>query len=172
MIWPVPRYAFPASVPEGLDASWPALNALATAVTFSFLAVGSIGLVLGFAAQYLRRSWAHGVLLGALAILSVPRWGSVGEFVQNAIVGLIELAVIWWGAKHLVRLNFLAYAMLASLLSISPAIGGLVQQANAYFRTNGAILIAVVAVVLILPLVWWRAAARRRAAVDNFVVPV
>jgi Type II CAAX prenyl endopeptidase Rce1-like len=172
MIWPVARYAFPASFPEGLDASWPALNALATAVTFSFLAVGSIGLVLGFAARYLRRWWVQGVLLGALAILSVPRWGSVGEFVQNAIVGLIELAVIWWGAKHLVRLNFLAYAMLASLLSISPAIGGLVQQANAYFRTNGAILIAVVAVVLILPLVWWRAAARRRAAVDNFVVPV
>jgi Type II CAAX prenyl endopeptidase Rce1-like len=172
MIWPVARYAFPASVPEELDANWPALNALTAAVTYSFLAVGSIGLVLGFAARYLRRSWIQVALLGALAVLSVPRWGSAGDLAQNAIVGFIELAVIWWGANHLVRLNGLAYVMLASLLSLSPAIGGLVQQPNTYFRTNGAMLIAVVAAGLILPLVWWRAAARRHAPVDNFVVPV
>ena len=172
MIWPVARYAFPASVPAGLDTNWPAMNALATAVTYSFLTVGSIGLVLGFAARYVRRSWVQIVLLGALAVLSVPRWGGAGDLVQSAIVDFIELAVIWWGVKYLVRLNLLAYVMLASLLSLSPAIGGLVQQPNTFFRMNGAILIAVVAVLLILPLVWWRAAARRRAPVNNFVVRV
>ena len=172
MIWPVARYAFPAGVPEGLDANWPAMNALTTAVTYSFLTVGSIGLVLGFAARYLRRSWVQVVLLGALAILSVPRWGSAGDLVQSAVLGFIELAVIWWGAKFLARLNLLAYVMLASLLSLSPAIAGFVQQPNTYYRTNGAILIAVVAVLLILPVTWWRAAAPRRTPVNDFVVPV
>ncbi|PYU28724.1 MAG: hypothetical protein DMG32_02020, partial [Acidobacteria bacterium] len=76
--WPVAHYAFPASVPEGLDANWPAVNALTNAVTYSVLTVGIIALVLGFAARYLRWPWIQLILLAALAMLSAPRWGSAG----------------------------------------------------------------------------------------------
>jgi hypothetical protein len=171
-IWPVARYAFPASVPEGLDANWPAVGALANAVTYSFLSVGVIALVLGFAARYLRHTWIHVILLAALAIFSVPRWGSAGDFVQGSVLGFLELAVIWWGARYVVRLNFLGYFLLAMLLSLSPAIEGLIRQPNTYYRTNGAILVAAVAILLVLPLVGWRGAARRRELANKFVVPV
>jgi hypothetical protein len=163
-IWPVAHYAFPASVAEGLDANWPAVNALTNAVTYSFLAVGIIALVLGFAARYLRWSWIQGIVLAALAIFSVQRWGSAGDFVQSALLTFLELAVICWGARYLVRLNLLGYFLLAMLLSLSPAIEGLIRQPNTYYRTNGAILITAVAILLILPLVWWRGAARRQEA--------
>jgi hypothetical protein len=125
------------------------------------LAVGGIALVLGFAARYLRRSWIQWLVLAALAIFSVPRWGGAGDFMQSALLTFLELAVIWWGAKRVVRLNLLAYFLLAMLLSVSPAIDGLLRQPNMYFRTNGAILIAAAAILLVLPLVLGRAAARR-----------
>jgi hypothetical protein len=170
--WPVARYSFPASVPTGLDANWPAVNALSTAITYSFLAVGTIVLVLGFAAGYLRKSWTQATLLAALAIFSVPRWGSAGDFIQSAAFGFLELAVIWWGARYVVRLNLLGYFLLTMLLILSPAIGELIQQPNIYYRTNGGILIAVLALAIVLGLAWWRAAARRREPTNQFVVPI
>ena len=39
-LWPVAHYGFPASVPEGLDAIWPASSSLATAIIFSILGGG------------------------------------------------------------------------------------------------------------------------------------
>jgi len=170
--WPVAHYAFPASVPEGLDANWPAVNALTNAVTYSVLTVGIIALVLGFAARYLRWPWIQLILLAALAMLSAPRWGSAGDLVQSSVLSLLELAIIWWGARSLVQLNFLGYFLLAMLLSLSPAIEALIRQPNAYYRANGAILIAAVAILLVLPVVWWRGAARRRELANRFVVPV
>jgi hypothetical protein len=135
------------------------------------LTTGIIALVLGFAARYLRQSWIQMTLLAALAIFSVPRWGSPGDFVQSSVFGFLELAVIWWGARYLVRLNFLAYFLLVMLLSLSPAIDGLIRQPNAYYRINGAILITAVAILVVLPLIWWRAAGRRHRVADRFVVP-
>jgi hypothetical protein len=171
-IWPVARYAFPASVPEGLDANWPAVNALASAIASSFLVVGIFVLALGFASGYLRSSRIHWILLAAFAIFSVPRWGSVGDFVQSAALGFLQFAVLWWGARHLVRLNFLGYFLLAILLSLSPAIDALIRQPNAYFRSNAAVLIAVVAMLLLGAVALWRRAARREALSNKLVVPV
>lgn len=171
-IWPVARNPFSASVPAGLAANWPALSALANSVIDSFLAVGIIVLVLGFAALYLRQLWIQALLLASLAIFSVPRWGSRGDFVQSAVLGFLELAIIWWGARYVARLNLLGYFLLAMLLALSPAIGDLIRQPNTFYRTNGAILIAAVAFLLILPLVWWYAAARRREPATKFTVPV
>ncbi|PYU20237.1 MAG: hypothetical protein DMG30_21610 [Acidobacteria bacterium] len=170
--WPVAHYAFPASVVEGLDANWPAVNALTNAITYSVLTVGIIALVLGFAARYLRWPWIQLILLAALGMLSAPRWGSAGDVVQSSVLSFLELAVIWGGARCLVRLNFLGYFLLAMLLSLSPAIEALIRQPNAYYRTNGAILIATVAILLVLPAFWWRSAARRQGLANRFVVPV
>jgi membrane protease YdiL (CAAX protease family) len=170
-IWPVVHYAFPASAVEGLDTNWPALNALTKGITYSLLATGVFALVLGFAARYLRQTWIQVTLLAALAIFSVPRWGSAGDFVQSSVFSFMELAVIWWGARYLARLNLLAYFLLVMLLALSSAIDGLVRQPNVYYRINGAILITAVAIFVVIPLVWWRVAARRHRVADRFVVP-
>ena len=168
-VWPVAHYGFPASVLEGLDAIWPASSSLATAIIFSILAAAVIALVLGFAAGYLRRASIQWLVLAALAIFSVPRWGSAADFVQTALLTFLELAVIWWGASRLARLNLLGYLLLAMLLSLTPAIDGLLTQPNAYFRSNGVILITAIAILIALPLVLWRGAARRESLSSKFV---
>jgi hypothetical protein len=172
VFWPVAQYAFPANVPQGLDAHLPAANALANAITYSFLIAGIIALVLGFTAGYLRRTWIDLTLLAALAISSVQRWGSAGDFVQSAILGFLELAVIWLGARYLVRLNFLAYFLVAMMVLLSSAIDDLMRQPNTYYRANGVILITAVAILVVLPLIWWRGASRRRELANRLVVPV
>ena len=78
--WPVARYGIAASVPQGLDATWPAVSALASAVQRGFLVAGVLALVLGFAACYLRGTALQALLLVTLAVLIVPRWGSTGDF--------------------------------------------------------------------------------------------
>ncbi len=171
-LWPVARYAFPASIVEGLDANWPAVNALTNAITYSALVIGIIALVLGFAALYVRRIWMHVILLLALALLSAPRWGSAGDLAQSSLLNFVELAVIWWGAMYLVERNFLGYFLLAMLLSLSPAIDGLLRQPNTYYRANAVLLIAAAAILLVLPIVWWRGTARRHEIASRFVVPV
>jgi hypothetical protein len=171
-VWPVARYAFPANAPAGLDANWPAVNAVASAIASSFLAVGIVVLALGFISGYLRSSWMQLILLAAFAILSVPRSGSVGDFIQSAVLSFLQFGVIWWGAKYVVRLNFPGYFLLAMLLSLSPAIDALIRQPNPYFRSNAVVLIAAVAILLVWPLALWRRAARREALSSKLVVPV
>lgn len=171
-LWPVAHYAFPANLPEGLAANWPALSTLANSVTYGFLTVGLVALILGFAARYLRGARIQLILIAVLALLSVQRWGSPGDLVQSSLLNFLELAVIWWGARYLVRLNFLGYFLLAMLLSLSPSIEALIRQPNAYYRINGSVLIAAAAILFVLPLLWWRGAARRRELANRFVVPV
>jgi hypothetical protein len=171
-IWPVARFDFPANVPAGLDANWPAVNVLASATAYSFLAVGIVVLVLGFVSGYLRSSWMQLILLAAFAILSVPRWGSRGDFIQSAALVFLQFAVIWWGAKRVVRLNFLGYFLLAMLLSLSPAIDALTRQPNPYFRSNAVVLMAAVAILLLGLLASWRRAARRETLSSKLVVPL
>jgi len=71
-----------------------------------------------------------------------------------------------------VRLNLLGYLLLAMLLSLTPPIDGLLRQPNAYFRTNGVILVAVASILIVLPLVLRRGAARREESSNKFAVPV
>jgi hypothetical protein len=70
-----------------------------------------------------------------------------------------------------VRLNFLAYFLVALLILLSSAIDGLMRQPNTYYRANGVVLITAVAILVVLPLIWWRGAARRREIANKLVVP-
>jgi hypothetical protein len=170
--WPVQRYAFPASVPQGLDANWPAAGALANALLYSFLAIGMVALALGFAARYLRSTWIQMILIAAFAMLSAIRWGSAGELFQSSLLNFAEFAVIWCGVRYVARLNFFGYFLLGMFLSLAPAIGALMEQPNLYYRTNGAILIAAIALLLAITAVWLRSAGRRRKVANRDAVPV
>jgi hypothetical protein len=154
--WPVLRHSLDAAVPDLLDASQPVVNAIAVAITRSFFSIGIIALVLGFAAWYLRRTWQQAALLIALAVFLVADWGSAGDFLQSALVNLVTLAVLWWGAQRIVRLNLLGYFVIMGLaLLAGPAIE-LLRQPNSYFHTNGWVLVATAALLLLWPLLAWR----------------
>jgi hypothetical protein len=155
-IWPVARYAFPENVPQGLDATWPVLNALAGGVTHSFIVIGVLALAIGVASWYVRPIWMQVAILGLVAILLTPQSGSVGEVVQSALVSFVQFGVIWWGARRIVRFNLLGYFLAAMLLALAPAAADLLRQPNPLFHANGWLVVAAGVVLLLWPLVEWK----------------
>jgi hypothetical protein len=159
-LWPVERYSFPASIPSGLDATLPALQTLAGVVMFGFIAIGVLALAAGFAAWYLHGAWKQALLLGLLALLGAPRWGSVGDLLQNVVVGWAGLLLIWWAVHRVVRFNLLGYFLTAALLLLAPAAAQLLRQPNTYFRANGWAVVAAAVALFLWPFIAWRRGAR------------
>ena len=155
-LWPVAQHGFPASVPVGLDATLPALQVLAGAVTQSFIAIGVLALAAGFASWYLRGAWKQASLLGLLALLGAPRWGSAGDLLQNVLIGWAGLLLIWWAAHRVVRFNLLGYFLAAALPILAAAAAELLRQPNFYFRTNGWALVAAAVALLLWPVISWQ----------------
>jgi hypothetical protein len=170
-IWPVARYALSESVPQGLDVSWPALHAITGGVTHSFIVVGVLALAIGVASWYVRATWAQAALLVLVAILLTPQAGSTGELAQSAVLTFVQLGVIWWGARRIVRFNLLGYFLAAMLLSLAPSAADLLRQPNPFFRANGWFVIAAVGVLLLWPLVEWKRAPFEKGAPAD-VVPM
>jgi hypothetical protein len=163
-IWPVLHFGFQASVPEILDAAPPALQVMARAVMFGFIAIGVLALAAGFTAGYMRETWKQISALGVLAILAAPRWGSPGELLQNTLVGWAALLLLWWVVHRILRFNLLAYFLTTSLLLLANAAADLLRQPNTYFRANGAVLIVAIFMLLAWPLIAWRSGRARRSA--------
>jgi len=158
-VWPVQHYSFSASVPGALDASPPALQALAAAAIVSFTTIAVLALVAGFASAYFRDAWKQVLLLGVVAFLAAPRWGSSGELVQNIVLGWAALLLFWWLARHGLRFNVLAYFLMLVLTMFANAASELLRQPNFYFRANGALLLAVALALLLWPFLAWRRGA-------------
>ena len=155
-IWPVLRHAFPARVPQELDFSWPAAYVLGNAVTYSFITIGVLALALGFASCYLRRPCHQASLLAGLAVVTVSRWGSLGDLVQQTLIVFASLAVIWWGSRRIVRFNLLGYFLAGMLALLASPAADFLRQPNPFFRANGWVVIAAMAALLIWPFAVWR----------------
>jgi hypothetical protein len=143
-----------------LDATVPAAQALGLVVMQSYVAIGALALAAGFAAWRLRSTWLQVLLLGLLALLGAPRWGSAGDLLQHFLIGWAGVLLIWWAVHRVVRFNLLGYFLIAMLTLLTAATAQLLPQPNFYFRANGWALIAVTLALLLWPLVIWRASAR------------
>lgn len=159
-LWPVARFSFPASVPDMLDARWPAVHAVSGAVMHGLLAVGVLMLTWGFASCYLRGAGVQAALLVALVVLAGSRAGSWGDFVQSAVIGVVEVAVIWWGAQRILGVNLLAYVVVALVVSLSGAAAELLEQPNALLRANGWAVVAAAVMLVAWAAFKWRALGR------------
>jgi membrane protease YdiL (CAAX protease family) len=163
-IWQAPRYAFSALSPTIVDAGPPALQALASALMFSLLGVAVVALAAGFAASYFRAAWKQIIVLGLLALLLSPRWGSAGDLLQNLLVFWAALLLVRWAICRVFRFNLLAYALTIALVVLVNAAAELLHQPDSYFRMQGAILVAAAAALLVWLLARWRRSAPQMPA--------
>jgi hypothetical protein len=136
------------------------LQALASAVMFTFVSVGVLALATGFASSYLRGAWNQALALGVLAFVAAPRWGSSAELLQNVMLGWAALLLLWWTVQRAFRFNLLGYFLTVALLVLVNAAAELLRQPNLYFRANGALLVAVALALLLWPLLAWRRGSR------------
>ncbi len=157
-LWPTDRESWPAAVPVGLDASWPAAMQIAGAVTAALFLLGVIGLVGGFLAGSLRRRWmqAAGLLLIALALTGGA--DSPAEFAKDFSFSLLRVGVVAAGVVWLYRFNMLAYALTAVVLSLSQAASQLLRQPAQFYQWNGYAVVAALLAALVWSLLAWRIA--------------
>jgi len=165
-LWPVAQYGLTASVPANPDVALPALQALASAVTTGFVAIGVLALAAGFAAWYVRNPWMQALLLGLLALLGAPGGGSAGALVQNVLTGWAGLLLIWRAAHRVVRFNLLGYFLAVALTLLAAAAAELLRQPNFYFRANGWALVGAAFLLLLWPLIAWQHGNRAAAAAN------
>ncbi len=163
-LWPTPARELSAFTPDSLDLLFPAAGTLAGAVDSGLFLAGMIALVAGFLA-WVGRSTAssqmnrlmQGGLLLLLAVVMAGSWGSPADFAKNFLVRLITLIVVGWGVTHLFRFNLLAYFLVGVLGSVASGSMELIEQADAFLRFQGYIVLAGGLVVLAVPLAgWWK----------------
>ncbi|MGH9680671.1 MAG: hypothetical protein ACRD4Y_12035, partial [Candidatus Acidiferrales bacterium] len=155
--WPVLRHALGISAPQGLDLLNPAAGTIAFVTAFSLFAVGGIGLIAGLVAAYVRPAWMRVGLLVLYAVLMVTNVATAGGFLREGALQLVTITALSLGVVFLARFNVMAYFLLVAVTLAVPRASGLFSQPNAYFRMNGAIVIAFAAALLVWPVVlWWR----------------
>jgi len=165
LLWHAPllQHSVTAAVPSGLEARWPGLSAIASAVILGFLLTGLLCLAAGFLADCVRSRWLQGTLFVALAALSASDYASAGSFARGAGLTLLTLAVIWLGVTQLARFNLMGYFLLIMLLALAKGGGELLQQPNPFFRANGYAVAAFGVLLLAWPVVAWRRAPGQAA---------
>jgi membrane protease YdiL (CAAX protease family) len=165
LLWRAPllQHSVAAAVPSGLEARWPGLSAIASAVILSFLQTGLLCLAAGFLADCVRSRWLRGALAVAVAVLMASGYASMGSFARAAGLTLLTLAVIWLGVTQLARFNLMGYFLLIMLLALAEGGGQLLQQPNPFFRANGYAVVAFAVALLAWPVVAWRRAAGQAA---------
>ncbi|MCI0441130.1 MAG: hypothetical protein L0177_18665 [Chloroflexi bacterium] len=70
---------------------------------------------------------------------------------------LFTLTAMWWGVAYVFRFNLLAYFLLGVIGTVASGSMGLIEQADAFLRFQGYIVLAGGLVVLAVPLAgWWK----------------
>ncbi len=165
LVWRTPplQHSVAAAVPSILDARWPGVSAIASAVILTFLLTALLCLVAGFFADCVRSGWLRAALMIGFAVLAAEDYASAGSFARGAGFTLLTLVVIALGVTQLARFNLMGYFLLILLLALAQGGSQLLQQPNSFFHSNGYTVVAFAVILLAWPLIAWRRAAGQTA---------
>jgi len=157
-LWPTDKKALAAALPVNMDTIFPAATFIDRSVLGGLFLVGLLALVAGFVGGYLRRPWMRAGLVLAAAAALVGSWGGSADFAKSFLLGLVNVAVIWWGVTRVIRFNLLGYFLAAATTILLPAATQLFRQPGEFYRLNGYAVVVALLVLLAWPLAAWRAA--------------
>ncbi|MGB7283790.1 MAG: type II CAAX endopeptidase family protein [Candidatus Acidiferrum sp.] len=155
--WPTLHRSFPASFGENFDDILPSAAIFGHALLLGLLLTAFIAWNAAFAAGVLRARWLRLALflLGALA-LTGSNWGNGADFAKQFLAEAILLAVIVFAVRRIIRFNVLGYLLVVACVSLLGAAAQLLGQPDAFYRTNGYVLVLLMILLLAWPLAVWR----------------
>jgi membrane protease YdiL (CAAX protease family) len=154
--WPTLHRELPASFGESFDALFPAAGLIGGAIVKGLLLTGTFALAAAFLGAELRVRWLRLVLFIALAASLVSDWGSRGDFTKQFLIAVLILGVIVFGFRRVVRFNLLGCFLVAASVAMLGGAVELVAQPDGFYRSQGHLVLAAVALLLAWPLVAWR----------------
>jgi membrane protease YdiL (CAAX protease family) len=155
--WQIVHRSLPFSVDRNFDAVLPSLSSLGGALNSSLFVTGVIAFVAAFVASTVRARWLRFSLffLGAM-FLAGSDWATGIDFAKQFLADAILLGVIVFGISRVIRFNVLGCLLIVTLLALLGAAAQLLPQPDAFYRTNGYAVVAMMLMLLALPLIVWR----------------
>jgi membrane protease YdiL (CAAX protease family) len=145
-----------AGVESNLFALFPAAGAISDAVTLGLFACGFIALTAAFIASEIRWTWLRVLFFFLAAFFMVLNWGSPADFAKQFVGRCLILGAVTLGVRYLVRFNILGYFLIAAATSLLGEGLGLLGHPNAFYRSNGYVVLLALALLLAWPFVKWR----------------
>jgi hypothetical protein len=157
MHWQTVHRSLPFSLGQNFDAALPSGAALGGALISSLFLTGVVGFVAAFVASVLRARWLRFAtfLLGAM-FLTGSGWGNATDFLKQFLGEAILLGVIVFGVRRVMRFNVLGCLLAVALLTLLGASVQFLGQPDAFYRTNGYIVVLLMILLLAWPLGVWR----------------
>jgi membrane protease YdiL (CAAX protease family) len=157
MHWQPVHRSLPFSLGQNFDAVLPSGATLGGALISGLFLTGVVGFVAAFVASVLRARWLRFAvfLLGAM-FLTGSGWGNATDFLMQFLGEAILLGVIVFGVRRVMRFNVLGGLLVVVLLALLGAAAQFLGQPDAFYRTNGYVVVLVMIVLLAWPLAVWR----------------
>jgi hypothetical protein len=151
----------PASFGESFEALFPAAGLIGGAVVKGLLLTGTFALAAAFLGAELRVRWLRLVLFIALAASLVSDWGSRGDFAKQLLIAVLILSVIVFGFRRVVRFNLLGCFLVAASVAMLGGAVELVTQPDGFYRSQGQLVLAALALLLAWPLLAWHMGSKQ-----------
>jgi hypothetical protein len=159
--WPTLHRGLPASFGSSYDALYPAAGIIGGAIVKGLLLTGTFALAGAFLGAELRVRWLRLALFLALAASFVSDWGSPADFLKQFLASAVLLAVVVFGFRRVVRFNLLGCFLVVVSVALLGGSVELISQWNGFYRSQGHLALAALALVLGWPLVAWRMGTRQ-----------
>jgi hypothetical protein len=159
--WPTPHRSFPAGFGLDFDSYVPGISISGAAALHGLLFSAAIAALGGFVLAHCKSTLLRALLFVAASIALVSGWGSPPDFLKQWLAQLVFLAVVVFGIVRVVRLNLLGYFLVLAIPSLALGAQELLSQPNGFYRTQGYLVLAVLAALLIWPLAAWQLGPER-----------
>jgi membrane protease YdiL (CAAX protease family) len=159
--WPTQHRALGAAFGFDFDSFLPGVSIPAAAVLHGLVYAGLIAVVGGFILAHCKTPVIRGMLfvLGSLAM--VGDWGSPADFAKQWIARAVFLAVVVFGVTQIARLNLFGYFLVLAIPGLLLGALEMLSQPNGFYRLQGELCLAALAVLVIWPVAAWLTAKDR-----------
>jgi len=154
--WPTLQRGMPSNFGTSFDALLPAAGVIGGVILRGLFITGVIALATAFVGAELRVRWLRLLLFIAVAAALVTNWGSPADFVKYFLARLILLGFVVFGIRRIARLNMLGWFLVIVCTGLLGAGLELLGQPDAFYRSQGHIVLTALVVLLLWPLVLWR----------------
>jgi len=155
--WPTVHRYLDVSFGQDFDAVFPAASILGGTLLGSLRMTAYIVVIASFIAAEIRQTWLR-VLLFFVGVLAVVggSWGSPADFAKQFLARLILLSVFVLGVRLVMRFNLLGGFLVIAGASLVSGAAELLGQPDAFYRTNGYVVLIALLLLLAWPAAGWR----------------
>ncbi len=155
--WPTVHRYLDVSFGQDFDAVFPAASIVGNTLLGTLKMTAYVAVIASFVAARIRQRWLR-VLLFFVGVLAVVggSWGSPADFAKQFLARLILLGVLVLGVRFVMRFNLLGCFLVIVGTSLVSGAAELLAQPDAFYRSNGYVVLIVLVLLFAWPVAAWR----------------